>query len=150
MNPNQPVVFMPPWWQQPPPSQPEPVAEVPPRVHVAMAVLRFLADKTAKHFAANEVAGMPAELDGQELTREEQHLQADAAAVMGHYVKGTLRPSRWDGRAAGRKANGKKLTVVDKLEGIKYNCPLCEGRAGKYGCGMCGGKGVVLVVRMED
>jgi len=143
-----PMVFIPPQQRE---RRPVDNGRPPVRVLVAMNLLASFTEKMRPQIAVNDVGFE--QIDGQNLTAEEEECHAVAADLITSWLQGKL-PQAPEEKLAERRKRKRR-----KTSGVKGTCTSCGGNGymatgslgqGRQRCSLCGGKGFVMFVRFED
>lgn len=144
-------VMMPPWMMtgySEVERMPQTPTEIPPRVRVAMELIRFFHQKTAPGVAVNDVSFH--DVREVKLNETERRTEMHAFTLLSNYFNGTLKPCVWDRPLKQRKQEGKgaKEPQVPGIN-LKIKCPNCSGRPNQIpngSCQVCCGMGFVYVM----
>ena len=116
----------------------------PARISVAIDLLYQFTMKTMKRCAANDVGFN--ELDGQNLTSQEERAQNAACALLSNYFEGKLKPDIWE-----RNDIDKDPRMASHNEpGTFIRCFRCAPEPAAQSCPFCKGTGQVIVYPVGD
>ena len=115
----------------------------PARVIAAMDLLHLFTMKTMKRCAANDVGFN--ELEGQQLTSQEERAQNSACSALSKYFEGNLKPDQWE-----QKDINTDPRSVRSEPGTFIQCFNCAPRPPQQNCPFCKGCGNVLVYPAGD